>query len=120
MNPITISTGDGQTQFSPGEPLDLTVEWQLTEAARAVSIRLVWYTRGKGDTDVCVVDEHRFENPPTFQRRECSFQLPEAPLSFSGKLVSLIWAVEVVVDPSDESARLDIVVAPEGKEIKLR
>ena len=119
MNPITISTRDGQTSFSPGDQLDATVEWQLTETARAVSVRLVWYTRGKGDTDICVVDEDRFENPQSFQRRECTFQLPEAPFSFSGKLVSLVWAVEVVAEPSDESARLDIVIAPEGKEVEL-
>ena len=119
MNPITISTKDGRTQFSPNERLDVAVEWQLDQAPRAVSVRLVWYTRGKGDTDVCVVNEHRFDSPQSFQRRECTFQLPEAPYSFSGKLVSLVWAVEVVVEPSDESTRLDIVVAPDGKEVEL-
>lgn len=120
MNPITISTSDGRTQFAPGERLDVAAEWQLDRAPRTVSVRLVWYTRGKGDTDVCVVDEQRFDDPQSFQRRDCTFQLPEAPFSFSGKLVSLVWAVEVVVEPSDESARLDIVVAPDGKEIDLR
>jgi hypothetical protein len=119
MNPITISARDGRTQFSPGERLDVTVEWQLVQTPRTVSVRLVWYTRGKGDTDVSVVDERRFESPRSFERRECTFPLPEAPFSFSGKLVSLVWAVEVVVEPSGESARLDIVVAPGGKEVEL-
>ena len=119
MNPITISTRDGQTAFSPGDPLDVTVEWQLPEVPRAISVRLVWYTRGKGDTDICVADEQRFENPQSFQRRDCTFQLPEAPFSFSGKLVSLVWAIEVLAEPSDESARLDIIIAPGGKEVDL-
>jgi hypothetical protein len=120
MNPITISTKDGRTQFSPGERLDVAAEWRLDRPPRAVSVRLVWYTRGKGDTDVCVVDEQRFDDPRSFQQRECTFELPEAPFSFSGKLVSLVWAVEAVVEPSGESARLDIVVAPNGKEVELQ
>ena len=119
MNTVSISTRDGRTEFAPGDRLELQAEWQLLEPPRAVEIRLIWYTRGKGDTDVCIVDETRFDNPQPFDRQPCEFQLPEAPYSFSGKLISLIWAVEVVVEPGGESQRLDIVLAPDRREISL-
>ena len=46
------------------------------------------------------------------------FTLPAAPYSFSGKLISLIWAVELVADDSD-SARWEFVLGPDGAEILL-
>jgi hypothetical protein len=119
MNAVSISTREGRTEFSPGERIEATAEWQLAEPPRAVEVRLVWYTRGKGDTDVCIVDETRFDHPQPFDRRSCEFALPEAPYSFSGKLVSLVWAVEAVVEPGGNSQRLDIVVAPNGRELDL-
>jgi hypothetical protein len=119
MNPLTLSTGDGRTQFSPGEQIDVTAEWQLERRPEAVEARLVWYTRGKGDTDVCIVETQRFDTPQPFQTANCRFQLPAAPYSFSGKLISLIWAIELVVEPGGESQRLDIVVAPDGREVEL-
>ncbi len=119
MNTVSISTHDGRTEFSPGDRLEIEASWQLAESPRAVDVRLVWYTRGKGDTDVCIVDETRFDQPRPFESRKCDFRLPEAPYSFSGKLVSLVWAVEAVVEPGDVSQRLEIVVAPNGQEINL-
>ncbi len=119
MSNVSISIRDGRTDFSPGDRIELQAEWQLVETPRAVEVRLVWYTRGKGDTDVCVVDEARFDQSQSFGQRQCNFQLPAAPYSFSGKLVSLVWAVEAVVEPSGESQRLDIVVAPGAQEIDL-
>ena len=119
MSPISLSTSDGRTEFSPGERLDVTIDWQLAERPRAVAVRLVWYTRGKGDTDVCVVDEERFENPQAFQRRECTFQLPEAPFSFSGKLVSLVWAVEVVLPEEELAGHAELVMGPGGREARV-
>jgi hypothetical protein len=119
MNALNLTLPDGRTEFSPGDRIALQAQWQLVESPPAIEVRLVWYTRGKGDTDVCIVDETRFDNPQSFAQRQCEFRLPEAPYSFSGKLVSLIWAVELVAQPSGESKRLDIVVAPEGREIHL-
>ena len=119
MSGLRVELEDGRKIFVPGDRIRGTASWSLVEPAETLEVRLFWYTRGKGDTDVCVVGERRFENPRAVHRQECTFQLPEAPFSFSGKLVSLVWAVEVVVDSSNESTRLDIVVAPDGNEVNL-
>jgi hypothetical protein len=47
------------------------------------------------------------------------FKLPDSPYSFSGKLVSLAWAIEAVAQPGERSARAEIVIAPGGKEVRL-
>ena len=83
-------------------------------------MRLVWYTEGKGDQDLSVVDVERFDHPPLHDRRRCSFTLPEGPYGFSGHLISLLWCAELVVLPKGPSRRLDLTVGPEGKEVRVK
>jgi hypothetical protein len=45
--------------------------------------------------------------------------LPEGPYSFSGKLISLIWALELACSPGSETVRREITVSPTGHEIVL-
>jgi len=119
MNTLKINTLNGHTDFSPGEKVELTIEWMFDDRPNQIEVRLVWYTKGKGDTDIEIVDSIRFEQPRISESERCTFQLPEQPYSFSGKLISLIWAVEVIAEPSGDSQRLDIVVAPDGQEVVL-
>lgn len=81
--------------------------------------RLFWYTRGKGTQDVVVVQEETFPAPGAQDERKFSFRLPAGPYSFSGRLISLLWAVEVVVQPGDESGRTEFTVSPTGDEIRI-
>lgn len=119
MTEFKLETIGGRTAFEPTEALDLTASWALTFRPAAVEVRLVWYTRGKGDTDVEVVDTRRFEQPPAVAQERLRFLLPEGPYSFSGKLISLIWAAELVIWPSQDSCRLDLIIAPNGREVLL-
>jgi len=119
MSTLVIATRDSRTAFRPAEDLEGTVAWQLDEPAGAVELRLIWFTRGKGTVDVELVSRERYENPPREDEREFFFALPEAPYSFSGKLISLVWALEVVVERSKASERLEFVMAPEGREVLL-
>ena len=82
-------------------------------------LRLFWFTRGKGTEDAAVVDTLRFETPQAEEARPFRFVLPEAPYSVSGKLISLVWALELVAEPSREVDRLELVVAPGGREVLL-
>lgn len=120
MTELKLETSGGRTTFEPTETLELTAQWTLQIRPVALEVRLVWYTRGKGDTDVQVVDTRRIENPPAFGTQQVAFHLPEGPYSFSGKLISLVWAAELVVLPSTDSHRLDLVVAPNGREVLLQ
>jgi hypothetical protein len=55
----------------------------------------------------------------TEDARSFRFRLPESPYSFSGKLISLTWALELVAEPSKELARQEITLAPGGEAVRL-
>ena len=116
---LKIDTSDGRRSFYPGETVPITCAWQFEKAPRAVEVRLTWYTQGKGDQDVSVVETVRFDDPPAMDMRHCEVTLPEGPYSFSGKLISLLWALELIAEPSGESHRTDITVSPTGEEVLL-
>ena len=93
--------------------------WQLNLQPEAMEIRLFWYTSGKGDQDTELIDTKRYQRIATTGDQEFSFTLPHQPYSFSGKLISLIWAVEAVFEPNGEVARAEFALGPEGKEVQL-
>jgi hypothetical protein len=47
------------------------------------------------------------------------FQLPLGPYSFSGQLVSLLWAVEVVAVAEDLAGHAELVLGPGGCEARI-
>lgn len=119
MNDLRIRTPGDRTAFEPGEAITGAVYWSLASPPRAIELRLFWFTRGKGTEDFAVADTQRFESPLAEEARPFRLQLPEAPYSFSGKLISLVWALELVVEPSGGIERLELVVAPGGREVLL-
>jgi hypothetical protein len=119
MNTLKIATRDNRISFRPGEEVVGAAAWQLDEAPKAVEVRLFWFTRGKGTSDVTVVQTLRFDSPKMEEARPFQLSIPAEPYSFSGKLISLIWALELVVKPGKEADRLEITVSPKGDEITL-
>ena len=119
MDELKIETEGGRDAYDPGEELRGTVSWDLAAPAADVEVRLFWYTRGKGTTDVNVVKTQRFDAAGRRGRHDFRFVLPESPYSFSGKLISLVWALEAIAEPGERSARLDLIVAPDSKEIQI-
>lgn len=109
-----------QSSFPPNAQLKCRVSWDLLEAADSLELRLVWNTVGKGTQDMAIA-RHVVLNTPTFSGHETvSMQLPGQPYSFSGKLVSIVWAIELVALPSNESTRVEITIGPEGREVVLK
>jgi hypothetical protein len=119
MNQVKIGLRDERTSFQPGEELLGAAAWKCAQPPKAVEVRLLWFTRGRGTQDASVVDCRRFDQPQSEQAQPFEFRLPDAPHSFSGKLISLTWAVEIVLEPGKDSARAEFVLAPDGKEILL-
>ena len=117
-NPLTIRTLDDRTAFTPGEEITVVAEWQLADPSPAAELRLVWYTQGKGDADIQIVDRTAIPAPHDTRSHLWRVRLPDSPFSFSGKLITLTWAIELVFG-ADQSQRLDIVIAPAGREILL-
>ena len=120
MEWMQIETRDGAAAFIPGEVIEGTASWQLERAAQSVELRLFWYTRGKGDQDVGVAETVSFPAPALQDRRSFRISLPAGPYSFSGKLISLLWALEVVAEPGSRAGRLEITVSPSRREIQLQ
>ena len=79
----------------------------------------VLYTSGKGTSDIGIVTTQSFDHPVAIDERPFHFVAPPEPYSFSGKLISLLWALELVIEPDSVAERQEIVIAPQGKEILL-
>ena len=116
---LTIHTNDGGTWFKPGELIEGRASWHLDGEADAVEIRLFWYTSGKGSQDVGIVRVLRDDSPGPSGHRDFSIRAPEGPYSFSGKLITLSWAIEMVALPSGETERLDLRIGPQPVEVEI-
>ena len=119
MNWLNIETNENKTRFAPGEKVEGIVKWHLVRRLKSIELRLFWYAQGKGDQDIGIIDSLTFDSPESDGQRDFSLRIPEGPYSFSGKLISLKWALEIVTDPSGKMAKLDIVVSPTQEEILL-
>jgi hypothetical protein len=116
---LTLHTSDGGTWFKPGELIEGRASWYLDEEVDAVEVRLFWYTTGKGTQDVGIVRVLRTDSPDPSGHRDFSIRVPEEPYSFSGKLITLAWAVELVVLPGGETERLDLQIGPQPVEVDI-
>jgi len=119
MAPLSVSLIDNREAFAPGEVLEGEVAWNLDKAPEKAFLRLFWYTRGKGTEDIEVVSEIAFDHLLAQETRSFKMTLPQSPYSFSGRLVSLTWALELVVKDNDTAITREIVISPFGYEINL-
>lgn len=110
---------DDRTSFKPGETLPLSVLWALPETPRSLEVRLFFHTRGKGTEDIQVAAVQPITANASAGEAAVKFLLPAAPYSFSGKLISVLWSVELVAQPGDRATSCDFVLSPTGKEYLL-
>lgn len=118
MDVLRIDLENDARNFQPGEEVRGRLTWSGGDKVEGAFLRLFWYTSGKGDRDYYIEAEEKFDGPSA-SNVPFRFRLPEGPYSFSGKLISLIWALEIVVNPSGETEKVDIVVAPNGREVRI-
>jgi hypothetical protein len=116
---LAVFLPPGRTAFHPGERIDVTVLWALEQAPAQIEVRLFWQTRGKGTQDLEVALREWIMGPAVAGEQVVSLTLPQSPWSFSGKLVSLIWGVEVVAEPGGQNARCEFVLGPDAREVLL-
>jgi hypothetical protein len=90
--------------YEPGDEIAGTAEIEVDRdvECRALLIRLIWHTEGRGDEDVGKIAEKDVFGgrltPGAPVRSELSFPLPRQPWSYAGQYVSIVWAIEVHVD----------------------
>jgi hypothetical protein len=119
MNTLRIDLDDDRRWYLPGETITGRAVWHLERPAEAIEVRLFWHTSGKGTEDVEIVDRERTAAGGATGERGFSFRLPLGPYSFSGSLITLSWALELVVMPGGDTERVDLVVAPTPVEVRL-
>jgi hypothetical protein len=110
---------DDRDFYSPGEEVAGTVRWRLPAPPAVLEVRLFWSTRGRGDRDFAVVASEAIEGAAAHGERRFRFQLPAGPYSFSGQLVSLLWAVELVAVEEDLAGHAELVMGPGGCEARI-
>ena len=106
--------------YQPDAAISGTVQWQLDKPAQSLELRLIYHTTGRGTQDVETVALETFSRPALSESRVFSL-MPEAgcPWSFSGKLISVVWGLELVTDQEQLVAKCSLVVSPSGQEIDL-
>ena len=128
MSWISIELDDSRTAYRPGEEVSGAVLWVIDDEddpgggvpeIESAEVRLIWFTRGRGDRDSGIVAAEELPGPQATDRRRFSFPIPAGPYSVSGKLISLVWAVEAVLEPGSRAARTEITVSPTGREVVL-
>jgi hypothetical protein len=110
MAEVSIEIQDNRTRFSPGETVAGRVNWNGGHVESA-SVRLFWRTEGKGVQDVGLHAETSFDRPRSTDERTFSFVLPSGPLSYDGKILAIIWGLEVELLPGKQIGSIDIVVS---------
>ncbi len=119
MSRLDIRLDQGKLTYAPGEELVGTVAWQLETVPESLSLRLFWATSGKAEAEVSLVETVPIEGAGMVGEREFRCRLPAGPLSFSGQLISLSWALELVAEPGSHTRRLEILLSEIGREIRL-
>jgi hypothetical protein len=119
MSELRIELAGGRTAYRPGEPLSGRVTWRGADQPKSAELRLFWYTSGKGTQDVGVVNTMTFAAPRMDDHRDFTLPLPREPYSFSGTLISLLWAIELIVEPGGHVDRQEIVLSSTGEEVVL-
>jgi len=98
--------GAGQTRvFQPKDTIQGIVEINPMSDinCRAVEIKIGWHTEGRGSRAEGYPYVNRRDDVTTLSSfqpfiEEFSFVIPPEPWSYSGHLVSIVWAVEVKID----------------------
>lgn len=116
MSDVTVTLERSNAVYMPGETITGTVRWQLADAPRRLEVVLFWATEGKGTSDTGVVAEQVHESPRMSGSVDFSFQLPEAPYSFSGQLVTFKWGVEAIFKKEKRHDHAAFVLSPTGEE----
>lgn len=115
---IKIELAKQEANFIPADSIAGAVTWSEAEGT-SLEVRLIWYTVGKGDRDFELVTSHLVSDFQPSGQEQFSFVAPTRPQSFSGKHISLQWAIEAIIFPDQTSERINLTISNSGAEIIL-
>ena len=114
---LIIQLDGDKRSYQPGEKVTGTFRWEIDGVPESVEVRLVWSTHGKGTRNFQVVETVTLRSSMNRDQQKFQLTAPDSPYSCSGRLVSIAWGVEAVIEPGSLSAREDIVISPWGTEV---
>ncbi len=117
MNEIRLQTD--YDAYYPGTDLVATVTWHFSEPPTGFLFRLLWTTEGKGTQDVGQVSTKRISTTKSQGSEDVKIRLPWGPYSYSGKLLSILWSIEVTAEPGGETASFPFIMGPDAKEVLM-
>jgi hypothetical protein len=118
MSQLSLETKDQIRSFEPGTTIEVDAAWDLDAQPHTIELRVVWNTYGDAIQDLKIVDTVSLDAAQS-ERKRIPLTLPRGPYSFEGNYVALEWALELVVFPSQDSARLPITIGPGGKQVSI-
>ncbi|MEM9414316.1 MAG: hypothetical protein AAGA29_02405 [Planctomycetota bacterium] len=116
---LTLALDRTDGGYRPGEAITGLMRWSLRQPPERIDVRLFWWTSGKGSSDSGLAGELTFEGLAAQGEQAIVFDTPAGPYSFSGKLVTIQWAVEAVARPGKEVARAAVVLSATGSEVTV-
>lgn len=119
MHELSFRVLGSRKAFRPLDYVEGRASWRLVEPPKSVTLRLFWHTEGSGNTDTYEVEEVTVADAEPTGHLPFSMQLPVGPYSFSGALISLLWSLELVIEPGTRMKRYDFQVSPTGEQISL-
>jgi hypothetical protein len=116
-----LAPTEGTRARRPGEQIALSTRWSMERQAKTIEARLIWYTESPAPTELEVVSSKtlvRPGQPPDLTgEKEISFLLPSGPFSYEGRLFSVRWAIEMVIDGRPTGARFEFDLGPDGSPV---
>lgn len=120
MDELVLELNQKPLELVPNQTINGRAGWRMTTAPGKASLRLFWYTEGRGNQDVGIVAEEDVHSPLPNNETTFEFQIPAQPYSFAGKLIALRWALELVVDGGEHVKRVDLMVSPWVEQATLK
>ena len=106
--------------FAPEETIKFVVSWDLTNVMDLnFEIHFFWHTEGRGNEDLEIFESIPFLAPIAIGKKNFQMKAPNQPFSFSGKLISLVWKIEVVSPSTNLSTSEVIQISPTERSIIL-
>ncbi|MBC8011870.1 MAG: DUF3592 domain-containing protein [Burkholderiales bacterium] len=117
-------TGGGLTlwtidRFAPGETLVFTLSRDASAPPGSLTVQLGWFTEGKSTRDTAIAWSEYLSDLAPGADRSFEVRLPETPWSFSGKLVSVAWRLEVLDAKREPLIAVPLVIGPGGQSVTL-
>lgn len=119
MSTFEITCNDEREAYGPYEEISGTARWSIDSHTKELSIQLLWSTHSVAPTSAGIIKKEAVPNPLLSGEHSFHFTAPNGPYSMRGQEFSLIWAIEITVQGSEDFGRKELIISPSGEMITL-